>query len=334
MRWMLVHWIVQCVGFCGILYKEMWGKIREGVKGMEERNMDWSIENIKKVIDKEYGYLKVYKPEDGEEYEVTESAIDSFLKYPHFSSVNWEKNGQKGKCRRQRKTQKGFYLKSTSGENCIDVVGDCLTSLKAIFPEQSNFGDEYKKLRNIYKFLYHSIGNFFPIPEGTNAEGTWAGNCGKNDNFSYKLHQIYDMFKIFEILEKKSNSDKTKYVDKTTLEACKEAKNKHEIDYWIEKGGRSKFAFWIMTEWVDKNKTWNDYVKENYFDDYVDAQMIPLNFSGDNLYIKKSDMDKEEVVIEAIKLCINLIIKRGYRIVYKKEISADEFKKVINMLYI
>ena len=162
------------------------------------------MEDIKKNILN----LEIFTPSNKEEYEVTRDAIVIYKKfYSKFKGQEWKVFGENGKKRKQC-SMEGYYLtRNTCGDSeYIDISADCVTSLNAIYKKMKDEKKykEYNNSYNIYKQLYHTIGNFVPLPEKVNAR-TWGV---KTDNWSYKLTVIRQLFLLLGI----ENQEDEKYI--------------------------------------------------------------------------------------------------------------------------
>ena len=79
-----------------------------------------------------------------------------------------------------------------------------------------------------------------------------------------------------------------------------------------------QLRYWIQYEWKEQDLTWNDFVKENHLQDFVDENNNPLQFVASNP-----------------NKTLELIIKRGYRILNEgKRLDDGTLNKILKELNI
>lgn len=114
-------------------------------------------------LEKKYPFLKVYEPEDKEHYEVTEKAMSFLHEYYDYYKQNYKEPEK-----RTQSTSKGWSISREAPYNgkekqCINVVGDVLTSLSA-FPKRKKDPDAMDIFKKIiipsvilFRFLKEQI---------------------------------------------------------------------------------------------------------------------------------------------------------------------------------
>jgi hypothetical protein len=237
-----------------------------------------------------------------EEFEVTDYSIRimksqyEYLK-EHYTPVMYSKN-------RRQMSSEGAYLKANSPKR-IDVVGDIMTSEKFM----GNIHMIDANLRDMYLYVYHSIGNIIPIPEGAN----YGGGPG-SDNYYYKLGLIKDWLD-----EKKDNrliSLREKNIVDGRINENLYLSSPAKGDGFPPFTKRLIHRYWINSE--TDFKDWPSYIQANYLEDFVDKNnnLIPFNY-------KEPDLE----------MLIKMIIKRSYRIVNKYELKDDkDIENILNLL--
>ena len=259
---------------------------------------------------KEYSFLRVYQPQMGEEYEVTYDAMRNLNKYPYYSN------------RKVEKKDAGYCL---SGNNGLDISADCMTSFLGAYGPVLNYiekDEETIHLIDLFRYIYHTIGNFIPLPEGCNA-GTWG-----NDNYSYKLNEIRILFQL--LTKRKEEDVELNIVSDSNQKAFDEIKKAFdEKNKTVPSKGRVKVAYWIKSEWIDKEKGWYDFYNELFFQDYVENNGKVKDFYGNQRFVPKKCQDVNKIK-NSIRNTIDLIIKRGYRIkkLLKGPLEPNDIKEI------
>nr|WP_072515003.1 hypothetical protein [Ndongobacter massiliensis] len=271
-------------------------------------------------FEKKYPFLKVYKPEHEEHYEVTKEAMSFLHEYYDYYKQNY-----KGPEKRSQLTSKGWSISRKAPykdkeKRCINVVGDILTSLSA-FPKEKKDADAMA----IFEDIYHTVGNFIPIPGGANFRPGRQGKAGNSDHFDYKLNiikgffdkedmitdnEIYQISKRIEIgLSLGSNVRQKKLID-----INKTLKIEPKLEVLKD---NVQLRYWIQLEWKDEGKKWGDFVEENYLQDFVDESddLKPVRFNSE----------------DPLDVC-KRIIKRGYRITHKGKLDKAEINKIFDHL--
>lgn len=217
------------------------------------------------------------------EYEVEKTAVESYQKYVIYE--NWIINGEENKGRPFRPTMKGYYLMN-KGVIGYCIVGDILTSNMVWGDSKERNNIEIQKLLNAFEMIYHSNGNYIPIPEikGQRTAQLSGRNC---DTYTHHLN-----------------------VCKCAIEG--NLKNYYTWQTWAKEIWKPYAA---CSE--DKVSQWKKFVKEFYLLDFVDGKYAPKAFvygreGSDQTGIKKEDSDRN--VVKTIQNTIELIIKRNYRI--------------------
>lgn len=260
----------------------------------------------KNLQDEEYSYLRMFLPQQSEDYEVTYNAIEQIK---NSSFTGWTVKSREGK-------KKGYCLFANGH---MEISTDCMTSYYGAYGpvlsylENNLEQQEIKNLLGVYRYVYHTVGNFMPVPEGCNA-GTWGR---QSDNFSYKLHEIHILFNYFEGI--KCDSSQITCANKNAIDQV------NNCGGAVPLGGRPRLAYWIKNDWVEKRKKgWKDYVDELYFQDYVKDGGV-INFYGNQRFISRRVSDINAIK-KSIEDSIILIIKRGYRI--KNQSNEKDFDKI------
>ena len=103
--------------------------------------------------------------------------------------------------------------------------------------------------------LGHTLGNFIPVPLGFNVG---RSNFGKWDSWDLTLFQIYKWYS--------DNSQENEYYNNQALER-------------LFTNDRNKQSTVLnCQEWLSTFRTWNDFVKENYLQSFVDRNGVPKQF--------------------------------------------------------
>lgn len=269
----------------------------------------------------EYPFLKVYKPEyKDEHYEVTKEAMTFVHDYYDYYKRNYKEPEKQSQM-----TSKGWSISrkepyKDKEKLCINVVADVFTTPKA-FSEDLENADGMALL----KCIYHTVGNFIPIPEGANFRPGSQGEAGNSDHYEFKLNIIKEFFDEESYLITEDEIDQISEridVGYSLGSARQNSLDKYGLEPLTD---YSQLRYWIQLEWKDGDKTWKDFVKENYLQDFVDGDLSdcssdwkPLKFDGENpLYL--------------LDLC-GRIIRRGYRISHKGELDKAEINKIFNHL--
>ena len=165
---------------------------------------------------------------------------------------------------------------------------------------QENMWERF--LRNIKKIklspeagrflqLTHSIGNFIPVPSGFNTGR--SGEYAKWDSWDLTLIQIFQWYT--------DNSNMTDICNNGALERLfTYAKNK-------------KLAIQYCEAWLQLFGTWENFVKENYLEAFVDKKGVPKKFfPGHSLENPLPKTLKEyEIFFQTVNKCIE---QRGKQI--------------------
>lgn len=235
--------------------------------------------------------------EGKEHFEVSKKAIGVLQQYyPNYRSKEYKR------IKRRQMSTDGYAI--SREDNSIDVVCDVLTSLATLNKDDDNI--------KIFEKVYHTIGNFIPIPEGAN----YGGSAGKSDNYEYKINCIKNIFGTKDF-DKNSLYSVQERIDKNCT--LGNIRNKFKVKNNIATlQDKACLQYWIKNEWVDRGKDWNTYIKENFLQDYIS--------SYNNIY----PFDEKDVA-----RCIILIIQRGYRIVkqkYDNTFNDDETNDIKDLL--
>lgn len=233
--------------------------------------------------------------------EVCKDAMILYLKNYEIYNKGWEFSDNRLP---QCMSVGGCLRRSNADKMSVSISADILTG-KNVF-KYRHTDKRIQELFEIFKNVYYSQGNMLPVTEGGNFGGV---NC---DSFT------------------------------RTLNICKEAfmaNNKNYVDFIAEKleSGRpigrfhyESIHYWIKKEWLDLNKEWEDFVKENYLIDMVDETYSPYSFvvgrkNGEQTGIRKSD----SVIVECqtLERTIKLIIQRSYRIENKKKGKLEAWEQ-------
>ena len=270
--------------------------------------------------------LKVYEPEYlTEEYEVTKEAMTFVHDYYDYYKQNYKEPERRYDSDREKNqsSAKGWSISrkepyKDKEKPCINFVADVFTTPKA-FSEDLKNADGMALL----KCIYHTVGNFIPIPEGANFRPGSQGEAGNSDHYEFKLNIIKEFFDEESYLITEDEIDQIlKRIDvgyslssSVWPSSLEKNKLKKLINFF-------QLRYWIQLEWKDGDKTWKDFVEENYLQDFVDSgssdsdDWKPLKFDGENpLYL--------------LDLCVR-IIRRGYRISHKGNLDKAEINKIFN----
>ena len=286
------------------------------VEHMQEK-IDFEKEN------KDYPFLSVAKPEEREHYEVTQYSLNMVYEKYRYYKDNYNEPMQRDKCMPQMITSPGWSISNKTLHYdtdrqlpSINVSCDVLTGCKA-FSKETDIGT--------FKEIYHTIGNFIPIPEGANFRPGAQGCNGNRDHYEFKLGYIRNLFyseniisdedyqisKRIEIGFPLGNARQTKIEEKN--EELKKELEPFEPLKPLK--GNVQLRYWIQHEWKDKYKMWPDFVTENFLQDFVDINFEPLKFnSKDSLSVCKK------------------IICRGYRITHNGELDLKIINEICKQL--
>ncbi len=164
-------------------------------------------------------------------------------------------------------------------------------------------GTNFNDLERFLK-LYHTIGNYTPVPEGFNQARSLMG---KKDFWDLTLMYIRDYY----------------------LKVNKEDKNTIIRGLLNIKGNEEKMKIWLekMKVWLDNYGDgldgWKKFVEKNFFQDYVDENFEVKPFwEGHNYKNLELPKCKEEINELLKKLCC-IIEKRGKRIIEAIKKSID-----------
>lgn len=127
----------------------------------------------------EYPFLKVYEPEGEEHYEVTKEAMTFVHNYYNYYKQNYKEPEE-----RSQMTTAGWSISKKEPykdkapykgkeKPCINVVADVFTTPNAFSKDLKNADG-----MALLKYIYHTVGNFIPIPEGANFR---PGKQGKKE---------------------------------------------------------------------------------------------------------------------------------------------------------
>ncbi|MCR4658660.1 MAG: hypothetical protein K5770_20885 [Lachnospiraceae bacterium] len=240
-------------------------------------------------------------------YEVTDESIKAIQDYfgKHHEGEYTYVGSQP--YRRQMSTP-GAYLKAAGEGKGIDVVADVMTSVK--FLDKNNRIDE--NMIRKFKLVYHTIGNFIPIPEGAN----YGGSSG-SDNYMSKLNWVRERFELISqqhsITGKKEDILVKERIDnKLRLSSRKQITTEKEYPALTDK---LIYRYWL--QWEAGFTNWEDYIEKNLLQDFVKNREV-IDFDSQN-----PDM----------KALIELIIKRGYRICNEgKEIHPECLSEIYDGL--
>ncbi|MCR4923145.1 MAG: hypothetical protein K5931_03970, partial [Lachnospiraceae bacterium] len=275
------------------------------------------MDNTKYVFEKDFNdlpFLNVCKPEQGEHYEVSQYSMKVLFDEYEYYKDNYNEPIKRSMCKPIQISSKGYsisrkekYYDDFEFMPCINVACDVLTGLKAFTPE-TNIG--------CFKTIYHTAGNFLPIPEGANFSPGTSGKIGNSDSYEQKLSLIKKLFEEKDIISEKEIKHIKARIEigfglgsSTHLDKIQEANEKLKIqdEYQIKLEpltNNIQLRYWIQNEWKKNNKNWKDYVEANYLHDFVDMKTedwLPLSFDSS----------------DPVQAC-KLIIKRGYRIFKKR----------------
>lgn len=213
------------------------------------------------------------------EKEVNKDAVEIYKKYEPYK--DWVVHGSEYKGREFRSSMTGYYLKSREFPQYA-IVGDVLTTTKVWGNAENNTCDKIKEKYGIFKKIYHTNGNYIPIPE---LKDYRTGNLSGNNCDTFTHH----------------------------LNICKQAiegklDNKNVWNKWAEE-------IWIP--YCKDSNPWDKFVKDYYLCDFVDENRLPISFvvgrnNANQIGIQNGD--SEETILATLERCIEFIIKRNYRI--------------------
>lgn len=225
---------------------------------------------------------KMYVRLSSMEAEVCKDAVENYKRYKIYKM--WELNGSEILGRPFRTSMCGYYLKSDKFPE-YTIVGDILTSNKVWGNARERNNPKICKLLELFENMYHTDGNYIPIPEMYNKR---TGNLGGRNCDTYTHH----------------------------LNVCKQAIECTLKTYEV-------WQNWAKEIWIpycrisNCDKPWDKFVEEFYLWDFVDEKKQPKSFVrgrglANQVGIKSKDED--EVVLRTLEECVELIIRRNYRI--------------------
>ncbi len=174
---------------------------------------------------------------------------------------------------------------------------------------------EYKKINLSFhagEFLElgHSIGNFIPVPQGFNVG---RSNWGKWDYWDLTLYQIYQWYK--------DNNVRPDYYNNQALEML----------FRNDRNKQTSIEHCML--WLKSFETWENFVKQNYMESFVDKKGIPKRFFKNHSlsYPIPRTIKEFEEFFKTVNECIS---KRGKEIINvlkeKGYITVEETEDVEN----
>lgn len=148
----------------------------------------------------------------------------------------------------------------------------------------------------------HSIGNFFPVPQGFN---TGRSNFGKWDSWDLVMKQIYLWFQ--------DNPNISVQTNNTAL--TKLLSNSQNVGDAVNH----------CVQWLKNFSDWKDFVNGNHLNSYVDSKGKPISFFKNHSLENPLPNTLEEME-EFFKNANNCILKRGIEI--DKKLNSDS--EIIN----
>lgn len=148
----------------------------------------------------------------------------------------------------------------------------------------------------------HSIGNFFPVPQGFN---TGRSNFGKWDSWDLVMKQIYQWFQ--------DNPNISVQTNNTAL--TKLLSNSKNVGDAVNH----------CVQWLKNFSDWKDFVNGNHLNSYVDSKGKPISFFKNHSLENPLPNTLEEME-EFFKNANNCILKRGIEI--DKKLNSDS--EIIN----
>ena len=148
----------------------------------------------------------------------------------------------------------------------------------------------------------HSIGNFFPVPQGFN---TGRSNFGKWDSWDLVMKQIYLWFQ--------DNPNISVQTNNTAL--TKLLSNSKNVGDAVNH----------CVQWLKNFSDWKDFVNGNHLNSYVDSKGKPISFFKNHSLENPLPKTLEEME-EFFKNANNCILKRGIEI--DKKLNSDS--EIIN----
>lgn len=148
----------------------------------------------------------------------------------------------------------------------------------------------------------HSIGNFFPVPQGVN---TGRSNFGKWDSWDLVMKQIYLWFQ--------DNPNISVQTNNTAL--TKLLSNSKNVGDTVNH----------CVQWLKNFSDWKDFVNGNHLNSYVDSKGKPISFFKNHSLENPLPNTLEEME-EFFKNANNCILKRGIEI--DKKLNSDS--EIIN----
>ena len=243
------------------------------------------------------------------EYEVTQQAMDLYLKYPCYNMWRVGEPDSTGKCNLCNKEW--------------SLTADVLTSIKSIWNgfsknkwngtgsklrekilEDENYRENFPIPNHMkaFTFVYYWCGNMIPVSKSY----SFAGHGG--DNWAHKIETLTNFLKI--------KSDGT----------CKEWRN------------------WVTKEWYKPNK----FINDNFLMDCYDGKSVKNNVTGYCIKsLKKENMEilcnnDNKLAKELLLNHVKMIIQRSYRIYYqfsgdwndpKEKIHKENLQEIMRYVF-
>ncbi len=251
--------------------------------------------------------------------DVSEDSIDALFSQYEFYNQKYDKPVERKKAKPLMSTGRGFTL--VRKDKFYDTEGK-IPSIHIVCDEFTG-SSAFKKGVEVVKYedIFKSIGNFIPIPEGGNFKLGSQKNNGSSDHYQKKLEIIKQIFEDDKIGKEILSDDDIYQISKriklelglgSTRHLVLEKKNKELEKPLNPLTNNINLRYWIYFEWISNNKTWENFVIDNYLQDFVDIESkewVPLEFDN-------TDPSRT----------VRLIIKRGYRISNQKkdDLISDE----------
>lgn len=210
----------------------------------------------------------------------------------------------------------------------VDVTADVLTSLSTFNFLNEDSRDKYFELRdikdielknslnrgyNIFSQIYYTYGNLIPWASKSNYGGRPYSIIG---NISTKMSCTPDIFsrKLFKINEAFNNN----IINEENEDEYK------ELFFNGKDQNLKNLNRWIYFDWIKDNKKFNDFINENYLQDFLKNNTI-ITFGENEGVCNFMDIDPDKLN-EIIQTCIKLIIQRGYRLQFgiKENFSKED----------
>ena len=230
-------------------------------------------------------YLKTCKKDKNSVFSDTMTSVQTLIS--HFYIENnpeeWKKYKEKFECPNAK------FPSAISMNNMISKIED-YPNFQNIFLKEEK---EYKDIVDLIS-LYHTIGNYIPVPRDFNSCRSGPGKSAIHDMFDLTLMRIYEYF-VF----KEENKEEAAY---NTLK---------DLLHLTTKNEKNENIIQSTILWLKQYETFENFVKKNYLQAYVeDDYTIKKEFTDIHSWNSPFPKDKNSY-LKYFKLLKDAIKSRG-----------------------